>query len=267
MGNSTDGTSVAAARRLVDRPHWLLSLYPDAGEAGGCLWAPPRRDGKEDAGPEPVFDLERAADEASRRAADEAGRRARAQVRRYCAANRLNRLGTLTYGGDGCHDPWRLRSDVGGFFRALRAGLGGEPLPYLWVGEPHPGGHGLHVHFAVGRYVKRSLIDRAWGLGFVHIKLLGNLPVACGALEEARLAARYLAKYASKSLGENRPAGLHRYEVAQGFQPRKIEIHGRSREDAIGQASAVMGRAPSEVWESPKEGWDGPPACWVAWSS
>jgi|GEM_PF-4388228 hypothetical protein len=41
--------------------------------------------------------------------------------------------------------------------------LGGESLPYLWVPEWHPGGHGLHLHFAVGRYIKRSAIESAWG--------------------------------------------------------------------------------------------------------
>ena len=92
------------------------------------------------------------------RAAVEAARRARGMIRRYCAANRLNRLGTLTYAGEGCHDP---RVAAGGCRRVLQAAsgeLGGEPFPYLWVPEWHPGGHGLHLHFAVGRYVKQSLI-------------------------------------------------------------------------------------------------------------
>jgi len=83
----------------------------------------------------------------------------------------------LTYAGSGCFDHGQLRTDVAAFFRELRAQLGGKPLPYLWVPEWHPGGHGLHVHFAVGRYVKRSLIERVWGRGRTHIKLIGDLPV------------------------------------------------------------------------------------------
>lgn len=243
-------TPHTAGRRA---PHWRLSVYPQAGEAGGCLYGP-RRVERDRPG---VWDPERPA--------QEAGRRAKVKVRRYCAANRLNRLGTLTYAGEGCHDPVMLRSDLAGFFRELRGGLGGQPLPYLWVPELHPGGHGLHAHFAVGRYVKRSLIAQAWGRGYVHIKLLGNLPVGSGTLGEARMAARYLGKYVSKDLGENRPQGLHRYEVAQGFQPLKIEVAGDSVEDAIKQASVIIGRAPEKVWLSEKEGQDGPPRCWISW--
>lgn len=200
------------------------------------------------------------------RALEEAARRARAKVRRYCAANRLNRLGTLTYAGEGCHDPVAVRADVAGFFKRLRSDLSGEAFPYVWVPEWHPGGHGLHLHFAVGRYVRHSLIRDAWGRGIVHIKLLGDLPVGSGSLEEARLAARYLGKYAGKSLDGDRPAGLHRYEIAQGFTPASVYCEGRSPEEVIGQASARMGSQPSHVWHSSsRDGWQGPPACWVVW--
>jgi len=200
------------------------------------------------------------------RAQAEAARRARGQVRRYGAGNRLNKLGTLTYRGEGCHDPRELREHVGLFFRDLRSGLGGEPLPYLWVPEWHPKGHGLHVHFAVGRFVKKSLIHSAWGRGFVHIKLLGDLRVGSGALSEARLAARYLGKYVGKSFEQERIAGLHRYEVAQGFHPAKERIHGRTRALVLDAASERLGCAPDRVWASEQEqDWKGPPAVWAQW--
>lgn len=240
-----------AGRRL---PHWRLSVFVDAGEAGGCLWVPRRPAGAGGGAPD------------ADRAAHEAGRRARTAVRRYCAANRLNRLGTLTYAGAGCHDPRALRRDVGEFFRALRDDLADGRLAYLWVPEWHPGGHGLHLHFAVGRFVKRSLIEQAWGRGFVHIKQLGNLPVGSGTLGEARMAARYLGKYVSKHLDGERTAGLHRYEVAQGFQPRKVEVQAGSVHDAIRKASDLIGRAPEKVWLSEQEGKDGHPRCWVSWA-
>ena len=235
-----------------------MSLYEDAGEAGGCYQAPavarlPVTDGLT-ADPE--------------RAAAEAARRARGKVRRYCAANRLNRLGTLTYRGVGCHDPRVLRSDVARFFRRLRGGLGGRPLPYLWTAEWHKTGHGLHVHFAAGEYIRRSLIERSWGHGFVHIKLLGDLPVGTGAVGQARKAAGYLSKYVGKAFDENgRIPGLHRYEIAQGFEPVKTEVWGRTRDEAVREACRLMGgEVPEVVWTSDEvEDWKAPPAVWVQW--
>ena len=232
---------------------WRLGLYPAAGEAGGSFrhsWQPSRRGG----GP---------GDPARSRA--EAARRARAKLRRYCAANRLNRLGTLTYRGDGCHDPRQLRGDVAGFFRGLRRSLGDEPFAYVWVPEWHKSGHGLHVHFAVGRFIGRGKIEQAWGRGFVHIKLLGDLPAGSGSLQEARLAARYLSKYVTKTFDEALP-GLHRYEVAQGFQPEVVRCVGRSADEALDAASTLMRARPERVWRSDDEAdWQGPPAVWASW--
>jgi hypothetical protein len=241
--------------RLRGEPLWALSLYPEAGEGGGCLSI--RRLTESSGGPPNV-----------ERAAEEAARRARGKIRRYAAANRLNRLGTLTYRGEGCHDPVALRAHLGGFFRELRDQLDAGRFAYLWVPQWHPGGHGLHAHFAVGRFVPRRLIEQAWGHGFVHIKLLDGLPVGSGELAEARLAARYLARYVGRDLEEERRlAGLHRYEVAQGFQPAKIECYGASAEDAIERASGYMGARPERVWlSSSVEGWRGPPACWAQWN-
>ena len=230
-----------------------MSLYPQAGEAGGCVRMPPRGGGRRRP-PDPE------------RSAVEAARRARGMIRRYCAANRLNRLGTLTYADAGCHDPLVVRADVAGFFRRLRGELGGVAFPYLWVPEWHPGGHGLHLHFAVGRFIAQPLIRDVWGHGIVHIKLLGDLPVGSGALEEARLAARYLGKYAGKALDGDHPVGLHRYEVAQGFKPLSLSCEGPTVEDVTETACAVMGKRPAREWHSSRrDGWQGPPACWLAW--
>lgn len=187
-------------------------------------------------------------------------------MRRYCASNRLNRLGTLTYAGLGCHDPQQVRRDAARFFRNLRSAVG-DAQPYVWVPEWHPGGHGLHLHFAVGRYVKRSVIDAAWGHGFVHIKLLGDLPAGSGRLQEARAAARYLAKYVSKDL-QQPLGGLHRYEVAQGFQPRRMGFTATSGAAALSSLVCQMARPPERVWwSSESERWDGPPALWVSWAA
>jgi hypothetical protein len=190
--------------------YWSFNLYPGAGEGGGCFRPAFRREAMPGGGPDPE------------RAQAEAARRARAALRRYCAHNRLNRFATLTYAGSGCFDDGQLRADLADFFRGLRRALGGTPLPYAWVPEWHPGGHGLHAHFVVNRFVRQPLIREVWGRGHVHIKLIGDLPVGSGALEEARVAAGYLAKYVSKSVADARVPRLHRYEVAQGFQPEKV---------------------------------------------
>jgi hypothetical protein len=234
------------------RSGWQLSLYSGAGEAGGSfqgLGRPGRGGSGWDYDPE--------------RPASEAVRRARAQVRRYCAANLLNRFGTLTYAGGGCHDPLAARADVARFFRRLRVGLGGERLPYVWVPELHPGGHGFHFHIAVARYIARGLIEEAWGHGFVHITLIGDLPVGSGAREEARVAARYLSKYLGKGFSAG---GLNRYDVAQGFQPKAEPITGPTEAGVIGEAAERMGGPPDVLWRSVNEpGWRAPQAVWLQW--
>jgi hypothetical protein len=247
-------------RRLIREPlpvGWVLSLTPAAAEGGGCFVS--RQEGASSVG-HGVPDPDR-----SRR---EAARRARGRLRRYCAANRLNRLVTLTYAPPFCTDPLRVRGDAGVFVRNLREGLGGKPLPYAWVPEFHGDGERFHLHLAVGRYIKRSLIEDAWGHGWVHIKLLGDLPVGSGRLEEARRAAGYLSKYVAKSFTDDRIPGRHRYDVGQGFQPMQMQVWGRSRIDVLRQASDLLGkRSPDRVWSSDEhEGWKGPPAVWAQWS-
>lgn len=234
---------------------WSLSLYPAAGEAGGGWVQGTRERSPAVGGGDPE------------RSRVEAARRAKSQVRRYCTANGLNRLGTLTYAGSGNHDPVVLRQHLAKFFRRLRVATGDKAFAYVWVPEWHKSGHGLHAHFAVGRYLKRRDIEGAWGHGFVHIKLLGDLPVGSGRLAEARRAARYLSKYAGKDFDHEHMPGLHRYEVAQGFQPEKVTVRAVRLGDAIAQASEIMGRAPSYRWDSSMaaEPIDGPPRAWFSW--
>lgn len=243
------------------RAGWRFSLYPDAAEGGGALYRPRDPDSIHKRG---SAGLAKDAD----RSAVEAGRRARASVRRYCAANRLNRLGTLTYAGNGCFDPLQVREDLGEFFRNLRMGLGGEPIPYLWVPEWHPGGHGLHAHFAVGQFVTRKAMTEAWHHGFFKMKPIGDLPVGSGSLSEARRAAGYLSKYIAKTFteAESRREGLHRYDVAQGFAPTVVSLTGLSSDEVIEQASTYFDAAPARRWDSSQnEDWVAPPAVWAQW--
>jgi hypothetical protein len=190
--------------------YWSLTFYPGAREAGGTF-VPSR--------PYPRSQGVRGEARDAERAREEAARRARARLRRYCAANRLNRLGTLTYRGEGCHDETVVRGHIGEFFRALRESMGRRAFPYAWVTEWHKTGHGLHVHFAVGQFIQRSRIEAAWPHGFVHIKLIGGLPVGSGSLAEARVAAGYLSKYVTKSFADRR-------RTQRGFRGRRWSSRG-----------------------------------------
>ena len=243
---------------------WSLTLLPTAREGGGCF----RRldKGAREGSHAPVHDPDRSLDEAARRA--------RSKTRRYCVANRLTRFWTLTYDGAGCHDPQQVKRDVAAFFRELRRQLDGKPFPYLWTAEWHKTDHGLHVHFVVGHYIQRSLIDRAWGWhtvpgrGFVKGKLIGDLPVGSTGVDEARRVASYLSKYVGKDFDSRRfPPRWHRYEVAQGFQPAEIHLTGRTEYEVIVKASVVMGRPPDMHWSSTSDAnWGSrPPAVWVQW--
>ena len=248
MGLHSDGGSGAG---------WRLRVYTDAGEARGRFYGSLDDVSHPHVTGEPARDPERSRVEAAARA--------RVKVNLYCASNRLNRLATLTYGPPFCTDPRQLRTDLGEFFRGLRRTLGGAALPYLWVPEYHADKQRFHAHFAVGRFVHYMKIRANWPHGFVSIKLLGNLPAGTTSLGEARAGARYLTKYVTKAFDLAR-FGLHRYEVAQGFQPAYRMVEGRDRRSALAKAVEILGPDIEHEWYS--EGipdWGGPPAMTATW--
>jgi hypothetical protein len=236
---------------------WRLRLYEDASEAGGSFRKAPRLREK------PYRGVRGGAQDPAR-SASMAARRASTKLRRYVVSNRLNRLGTLTY-TEACTDERQVRRDVGEFFRKLKTGYE-KPFPYLWVPEWHKDGYKLHLHFVVGKYIPRSSIVDAWGRGFVHIKLLGHVPIGQGSLGESRHAASYLAKYLRKGLDADREFNLRRFDAARGFAPKSELIVGRSGDEVMCEASKRMGAQPSFVWRSrEQDGWIGPSALWMSW--
>lgn len=57
-----------------------------------------------------------------------------------------------------------------------------------------------------------------------------------------------------------RQAGLHRYEVGQGFQPQERRLFGSTVDNVLREASALMGSEPERVWRSSREdGWGAAP--------
>ena len=99
----------------------------------------------------------------------------------------------------------------------------------------------------------------------MHIKLLGDAPVGSGTLGEARIGARYLGKYLTKG-GADTPGGLHRYEVAEGFQPRAVPLVAATADGALARASERMGQRPARVWRSSEVAeWPWAGAVWAQW--
>jgi len=139
-------------------------------------------------------------------------------------------------------------------------------LPYLRVPEWHAT-HGLHVHFAVGRYIRRSMIEAAWPRGFVHIKLIGHLPQGSHVRDEARIAARYLAKYVGKGFEDHENVGaFHRYDMAQGYTPRPVGVLPSTAKEVMKEAVRLMGGPTQYFWSSNDDPtWGGASSLYLSW--
>lgn len=225
---------------------WRGRVFPQVGEAVAVLRSnqPSQKKGT---GCSP--------DENRRRAA----RRARTQVRRYCVANRLRRLVTLTYAPPFCTDHDQVVNDVAQFVRRLRKALHVEAFPYVWVPELHKDGQRYHVHVVIDRFVPKAVVAECWGHGFVDVRQIRNNGEGNGTA--MRRVAGYVAKYVAKTY-EDEAGGRHRYEVGQGFQPISLELTAPRPEAFAGLAAmhAFNGEAPATAWSSSSaEMWTGPP--------
>lgn len=252
---------MAARVAEAERPTWRMLLYRDALEASASLSGGVVSGGGR-GGP---LGSDRHQGGAGR-SMEEAGRRARGRLRRYCVANRLDRLVTLTYRGEGCHDPGALRADVAAFVKRLRRVRNLQSFPYAWVPELHESGHGFHVHLAVSQYLPKDEVEAAWGHGWVDLRRLASGMEYASEASRAKLAASYLAKYASKQWA-TKLAGLHRYEVGEGHQPKWMRLTSDTFEAVLTAAVWVMGgHQPVEVRSSSDwAGWMGPVTRWVRW--
>ena len=133
--------------------------------------------------------------------------------------------------------------------------------------EWHKTDHGLHAHFVCARFVRRSIVEDTWGHGFVKGLLIGDLPIGSTAVDEARIAARYIAKYMNKDIEQKHALGLHRYDVGEGFQPKKVKIPGPTLAQAVEGASEIMGCQPARFSTSNEwPGWSGPSAVAMSWA-
>ena len=230
QADAQDPTGSLVTRPLLVTPGgaWCLKLYPTAGEAtithapsavavtGGAEFA--------------------SGTAKSYRPSVSHATRAKGRVRRYCRANRLRFLWTLTY----AHEPSKreqVTADLRTLFRRLRMLFG--RLPLLAVIERGTKTDRLHVHFAAGRFLSIEGVRRCWPHGIVHVGDPRKLP----ARVPARRLAAYLAKYVAKDLDQDaegdakdRAQGEHRYLVTQGFSPTAVCF----RYKRIGQAHERM---------------------------
>jgi hypothetical protein len=249
--HSNSASSLDCRTKLAREP-WRVRLIPDAAEAVVTRRVGGRGQHSFGGGPrldQPDF--------------DSAGARAKRKVRRYCAANGLAYLWSATYRGDGTRDHQVVRVHVRALFRNLREVIG-EKYPYLWTTEWHPGGHGLHVHFAVGRFIDVETIGEAWGQGYVFVRGPNGAVSGATGRHHGRRVGRYVAKYVAKSPAA--PAGFHRYEVAQGFQPREVLLAASDLEAAVRLACEAMGGSPARHWDSAAEpNWMGSRTVWLGW--
>lgn len=227
-----------------------LKIWPDARE--GTVFVKPRLPAKDDGGGKLPTD--------PRELRERSDRRRRGQMRRYCVANQLRYMWTLTC-ADQTHDLDEMRRRMALLMRKLRHLLGGR-FPYVYVFEQHKSG-AWHVHLAVPSYIPHAEVKRLWSHGIVQVANRNRKGDAAGS---PRSLGRYLAKYVSKTLdaGESH---RHAYEVGQGFQPETIAVDVRTLDD--GQLLAVVmfeGEFPAFIYstlEVPDA--EGPPLRWMAW--
>jgi len=263
------GPSLEEGTKLVG---WVGRVYVDAGEAV-IYFVPPERD-------QTVSGAATDPAECARKAAS----RAKTKLRRYCKANRLYRMTTLSYAVEPANRQACV-ADCQAFIRRLRERrFHGKRFPYAWVIERGELNGRLHLHLALPRYVPQPILRDVWGLGHVWVHRLGGeaSDVASERAMSAR-AAQYMAKYLGKSFvaaidvetGEfdvagpkDRGTGAHRYEVGQGFAPDSVEMFSTTEAPCWVAIEALMDGPASFTWSSDQEGaaWPAPPVRVLMWT-
>ena len=125
----------------------------------------------------------------------------------------------------------------------------------------------MHVHFAVSRCINCSIIKAAWPHGFGHIKLLGDLPHRSGERDQARVVSDFLVKYVGEGFSDVRNvAGLHRYDIAQGFRPKPNQLFASTLAEVLSITVDRMG-SPSYYFQDSNDqpDRDKPPAVYLSW--
>jgi hypothetical protein len=204
------------------------------------------------------------------RSAKEADRRARAEMRRYCVANRLNKLWSLTYAEE--PDDWAtVWEHVEAFRKRLWAHLG-RRIPMVVVIEEGSRNGRLHVHLAVHEWLDWADVVNLWGHGYCFVQKIEakkNERTTLSASDQARIVASYLSGYlianAKKAHAQDgRSAHGKRFSTTRGFSPGCERVRVETLDQALSLVYRTMGPTPSYLWSSSTlDEWDGPPV-WVA---
>jgi hypothetical protein len=178
-------------------------------------------------------------------------------------ANKLRYLWVLTFAPDehGVQefDLRRAKRATSRWIKAaLRVELGYRGA-YAIGWERHKSG-AWHVNVLLGERVEHGDVERSWGHGNVWVsRFQGRQGESMR--DAARRAAAYVAKYVAKEFSEVGDEGVHRYEVAQGFQLRVVRVFALSASGIVGEAGGeVVYRFDAPVSESLR----GPPIVWAA---
>lgn len=152
---------------------------------------------------------------------NQAAHRAATKIRRLIIANDLRYHWTLTYGEKAVTERNEAFQDFKKFIMRLSY-RAGKKIPYVAVVEVQKGREEktgdavLHFHMAIPYYLEYSVVDEAWGNGFVWVedKTSGELTKV----------AAYLCKYLKKDQQE-REQEKKRYLRSQGLkEPVKIRL-------------------------------------------
>lgn len=217
---------------------WLVCLYPEAGEA--VLIALAGQLGLRISG------VARRPLRTPEQVENDSCQRARRDFRRWIRANRCRYLWTFT-NREAIYEWAEIERRKERFlerwnaYRAREGFAEANRVPLALVAEPHPEGHGWHLHGATDRYLPHATIEALWRYGFVRV----DGPKAGRRRHSPRQLARYLSKYIAKTMVgaelhgcEARPAGAHRWWHVHGFTPTVV----RKRFETLAEAIAWLRR-------------------------
>lgn len=251
---------------------WFIVVAPEVGEASGaCMWPYDPRDRDSEDGATSAWSM-LPGEVRQELNASRALRRATKRLRQYAVQNKLTALHTLTYRCVACDgDPCRcgrmespatraiVKRDVAAFIKSLRSGMtGGEAFPYGYVIERGTKGtKRLHVHLLLPSEYAPELVSLCWKHGRTDY----SPPKGDGGKRsQARRAASYLAKYLSKSLGDEDEAWAHSYERAQGFNVRQVKRRLRDITDVVWFVEHYLGEGSRFSVCTEWAEYEGPPA-------